>query len=294
MKALVKNGKVTLADVLKPVIETEFDVIIKVEYAGICRTDLNVVNGRIPVAGNRILGHELCGIIVDLTKTVKEKGYKKGDYVSVNPLYMEDTESKMLGVDYDGCFAEFVKVRYTALVKLDDDKLKSPRGAFTEPVAASMGTMSSIRDRHVRICVFGKGRIAELETRILKYNDYTDVEEAFDYSADLTKYDFVVETVPSAIPYIVKHMKPNSTLICKSRVYHQFANIDLNDLIMNNKTVKGVRCSSSDFPLAVKCLEDIRFKVDDMFYEHLFSLKEYQIAFDYAMKPDSKKAFFKI
>ena len=51
----------------KPVIEYDDDVLIKVEYAGLCGTDIHIVQGEF---GNRAiepitLGHEFSGVVVE-------------------------------------------------------------------------------------------------------------------------------------------------------------------------------------------------------------------------------------
>lgn len=100
------------------------DVLIKVRATSICGTDLHIYNwdtwsqGRVK-AVPLIQGHELCGDIVEVGKNVRER--KIGDFVSCeshivdyNGEYYQHglghvaPETKIIGVDRDGSFAEYI------------------------------------------------------------------------------------------------------------------------------------------------------------------------------------------
>lgn len=46
-----------------PTLSPHFNVLVKVHYAGICRTDIGVANGMVAHKDSIILGHEFCGTI---------------------------------------------------------------------------------------------------------------------------------------------------------------------------------------------------------------------------------------
>lgn len=98
-------------------------VLIKVSATAICGTDIHIYNwdpwaqGRIKVP--RIFGHEFCGEVVELGEDVTY--VQLGDFVSVEThvacgrcYYCRSglahicQEVQILGVDRDGCFAEYV------------------------------------------------------------------------------------------------------------------------------------------------------------------------------------------
>jgi threonine 3-dehydrogenase len=102
------------------------DVLVKVEATSICGTDLHIYNwdpwakSRIKVP--RIFGHEFAGYIVETGSDVGPY-LAVGDYVSAEchvtcgTCYQCQTgqkhicrDYKILGVDFDGAFAEYVKV----------------------------------------------------------------------------------------------------------------------------------------------------------------------------------------
>lgn len=64
MRALLKEGgSVRLARVPEPVIAAGDDVLVRVAFAGVCRTDLLVAEGRLPSRDPIVLGHELSGVV---------------------------------------------------------------------------------------------------------------------------------------------------------------------------------------------------------------------------------------
>ena len=134
MKALVwiSDGEVEIRYMAVP-IPAEDEALIKVHSAGICGTDLNILNGKHP-RGKKppiVLGHEMSGRVVDLVK-LKNDTVSLGDRVVVEPLIScgrcyacrkgsrEICENlNLYGVDVQGGFAEFVVVKKQALHKVD-------------------------------------------------------------------------------------------------------------------------------------------------------------------------------
>ncbi|MFH0764950.1 MAG: alcohol dehydrogenase catalytic domain-containing protein [Calditrichota bacterium] len=130
MKAVVKTMPQAGAEYIEvPIPQLRDDeVLIRVHATSICGTDVHIYNwdewsarrigaGRLP----QILGHEFCGEIIDRGRSVE--GLNRGDNVSAEThIYHEfDRQSilgqrhigermKILGVDINGCFAEYIAV----------------------------------------------------------------------------------------------------------------------------------------------------------------------------------------
>jgi threonine dehydrogenase-like Zn-dependent dehydrogenase len=123
MKAAVleEYRKIVWKEVPRPTIAGN-EVLIRVKYAGICGSDQHIFLGefhprtRVPL----IQGHEFAGEIVETGPEVRN--FKQGDRVTVDPIiwcgkcpacerhhYPACTTLKLIGVDLDGGFAEFVK-----------------------------------------------------------------------------------------------------------------------------------------------------------------------------------------
>jgi len=84
MKALCwhGHGDVRVDTVPDPELKSPGDVIIKVTAAGICGSDLHLLDGYMPtMESGDILGHETMGIVVDAGSEVKK--VKKGDRVVI-------------------------------------------------------------------------------------------------------------------------------------------------------------------------------------------------------------------
>lgn len=127
MKAVVKTRPELGAELLeKPMPRPEPDwLIVKVRATSICGTDVHIykwdpwADGRIGAkALPQILGHEVAGEVVEVGPHCKR--IKVGDYISAEThiYHPGDLTSmlgqahvgnrmKILGVDYDGCFAEY-------------------------------------------------------------------------------------------------------------------------------------------------------------------------------------------
>ena len=136
MQAVVKPGSkpgIEIRDVAIPKIGLR-DVLVKVKVASICGTDLHIYNwdrwaqGRIhpPL----IPGHEFCGEVVGYWEEVTS--VKEGDFVSAEMhvacgkcLQCRTGEAhicqfvRIIGVDADGAFAEYVRIPESNIWKLD-------------------------------------------------------------------------------------------------------------------------------------------------------------------------------
>lgn len=80
-----KEKKLNYVKIPIPKIEKDDDVLIKVAYAGICGTDLHIIQGEFP-CNQKVpfsLGHEFSGTVVKVGDKVKS--FKEGDRVSVDP-----------------------------------------------------------------------------------------------------------------------------------------------------------------------------------------------------------------
>lgn len=146
MKALIFEGPddIKLKEVPIPVLE-DGELLVKVKAALLCGTDIRVYRGR-KTKGVRtpsILGHEFAGIVEETGNDVQE--FKKGDAISVAPIIpclkcyycKHDQENICLnrtahGYEYDGGFAEYVKIPAAALKS--GNVYKVPEGISIEDI----------------------------------------------------------------------------------------------------------------------------------------------------------------
>ncbi|MDQ3506396.1 MAG: NAD(P)-dependent alcohol dehydrogenase [Actinomycetota bacterium] len=133
----VPAGSVVVEEVAEPRIENPMDVIVKVGGAGLCRTDIHIVEGQwqpIQDVDNTLLpyiiGHENSGWVEEVGSAVTN--VEVGDTVICHPLMtcglcracragndMQCENGAFPGISQDGGFADLLKTNARAVVKLD-------------------------------------------------------------------------------------------------------------------------------------------------------------------------------
>jgi NAD+-dependent secondary alcohol dehydrogenase Adh1 len=124
----------TVEDVPEPQISGPHDVIVRIGGAGLCRTDLHIIEGqwesRAGVELPYILGHENAGWVHEVGSAVEDLA--PGDTVIMHPLVtcglcracragddMHCAKGDFPGIARDGGMAEFLRTGARAVVKLD-------------------------------------------------------------------------------------------------------------------------------------------------------------------------------
>ena len=132
-ESLSSGAFVTYEDVPDPKIESPTDVIVRIGGAGVCRTDLHVIEGiwrnQVDVKLPYIMGHENAGWVEAMGSAVIV--VKLGDAVICHPLVtsghclacrrgndMQAEESRFPGINADGGYAEYLRTDQRSLVKL--------------------------------------------------------------------------------------------------------------------------------------------------------------------------------
>ena len=129
------HEKLRLADVPEPKIEGPLDVVVKIGGAGVCRTDLHILEGqwaaKTGVALPYTIGHENAGWVHAVGDAVTN--VKPGDKVILHPLitcglcracrFGDDVHcenSQFPGIDTNGGYAEYLKTTARSVVRIDD------------------------------------------------------------------------------------------------------------------------------------------------------------------------------
>ncbi|MDK9760100.1 alcohol dehydrogenase catalytic domain-containing protein, partial [Vibrio sp. D173a] len=133
MKSFIVNGINDYQVVEQDVPSFSDDqVLVRVEYAGICGSDLHIIHGQNPFATYpRITGHEFVGTIEKIGSSVT--GLEVGAKVVVNPVISCGqcrpckigrsnvcTELQVIGVHTDGGFTQFQTVPAANIIALPD------------------------------------------------------------------------------------------------------------------------------------------------------------------------------
>jgi glutathione-independent formaldehyde dehydrogenase len=74
-------GKIEVTDVANPTLKHPTDAILRLTSTALCGSDLHMYEGRTPMPGGRVLGHEPMGVLEEVGSAVQS--FKKGDRVVV-------------------------------------------------------------------------------------------------------------------------------------------------------------------------------------------------------------------
>ncbi|HHT24443.1 MAG TPA: alcohol dehydrogenase catalytic domain-containing protein [Clostridiaceae bacterium] len=151
MKALMKtdkniHGQLCLREVPEPSLTDDHSVKIKVHSAGICGTDVKILNGEHWCNAPVILGHEFSGVVTDIgDKVINVKigdrvVAETGKQICGNCFYCNTNKSLMcdqrlsIGYGVDGAFAEYLVMRDTIVHKIPEN-ISLEEAALCEPTA---------------------------------------------------------------------------------------------------------------------------------------------------------------
>jgi threonine 3-dehydrogenase len=158
------------------------DVLVRVKTASICGTDLHIYGwdrwsqGRIkpPLT----LGHEFCGIVERVGDEVR--AVKPGDFVSaemhVNCGHCHQCRLgqahicknlRIIGIDQDGAFAQFVKIPASNIWKLDA-AIPEHYGAILDPLGNAVHTVLAGPIAGQTVLVTGCGPIGLMSIAVAK------------------------------------------------------------------------------------------------------------------------------
>jgi len=316
MKAAVWYGEnnIKIEQREKPSIK-EGEVLIKVKAVGICGTDLMIYKGKFPRSRPPLIpGHEFTGEVV-ASKNVPSN-LKIGDKVVVNPLISCGrcvackmgfsnvcSKLRLIGVDIDGSFAEFVKASWEKVYKIPSD-FPPETAALVEPAAVAL---HAVRISTCKVgdfvVVLGAGPIGLLVamvariagasqiilTEVLKYRLELAEKLGF-YVIDSSKNnvgekiqkmtkgkgaDVVFDTaaVSQVASQLVSLIRPRGKIVIVG-LYKQPPSVDLLDIIFKEGHLLGSRVYSEvDFEKAVNLITSGKLKIEPLI-THRLSLEE--------------------
>ena len=271
MNALVisRPGAIALADVPRP--DRDGECLIRVRRAGICGTDLQILEGYAGFTG--IPGHEFVGVVEQAPaadsgwigrRVVGEinVGCRRCDWCARG--IKEHCENRdVVGIrQHDGAFAEYVSLPAVNLHQVPDS-MDDDTAVFAEPVAAAcriFEQMSVARD--ARVAIVGDGRMGLLVAQVMKtaapdvtvfgrHEAKLAIARALGLSAELsdargpgsTRFDIVVDVTgrPEGLRRALEIVKPRGTVVMKS-TFHGEAPVATWPVVVDEVTLIGSRC----------------------------------------------------
>jgi L-iditol 2-dehydrogenase len=290
-----------MSEVATPRCTRTDDVRIRVNVAGLCRTDLYVAQGRIPVREPLILGHEFSGTVLEAGSAAP---FAAGERITAIPLLACGScsacaagatcaDPRFLGLDLDGAFADEI-VLPARYVRKVPDALDPRHAAYSEPVAAALALLNAPLPKGGTGFVLGTGRIAMLTERILHNAGFQAVRRVgVDEAAGLSNQaDFVVETEANerALQVMLDMLKPSGIAVLKSRPAMP---VPMNLALAVKKDIRLYAVSYAPFEDAIDLIASGALALDD-FLGDAYPLDGHDEAFAASADGASVKIFFAI
>lgn len=309
-------GKAALEEISIPPV-TETDVEIRVEYVGVCKTDLEILNGTLGYYQNQIAnypivpGHEVSGTVMNLGQTVTH--LKRGDSVVVECIQgcgqcFSCREERPIGCDWrtelgvigrNGGYAEFMVVP-ARFVQPIPPILDLKTSCLSEPLAVVIKGLRRLaeawgnKSKTKKCAVIGAGPIGRLCALVLTHRGHSvtiferdsrrlnDVERNVKSSPsldDLETFDAIIEATgeQSALKTVIENSRAGATLLLLGFPYGS-ENFSFEQIVAYDKTIVGsVGSSPSDFTEALSLLPHLD---TSSFVKTVLPLNDFQKAWD--------------
>jgi NAD+-dependent secondary alcohol dehydrogenase Adh1 len=180
------NTKLQLTDIPEPQISGPLDVIVRIGGAGVCRTDLHILEGQwAEKSGVQLpytIGHENAGWVHAVGSAVSN--VQVGDKVILHPLItcglcracrsgddVHCESSKFPGIDTDGGYAEYLRTTARSVVRIDDSLEPADVAALADAglTAYHAAAKAARALRPGNVCVIiGAGGLGHIGVQVMK------------------------------------------------------------------------------------------------------------------------------
>jgi threonine dehydrogenase-like Zn-dependent dehydrogenase len=269
------------------------EALVQVRLAGICGTDLELVEGYYPFAG--VPGHEFVGEVAAAPGAPEWVGRRVCGELNVvcgrcatcargDRTHCE--RRTVLGIkDRHGAFAERLVLPLENLHPVPDG-VPDEAAVFVEPLAAALRIQEQIAiGPGQRVLVLGPGRLGSLVARSLARTGCALAVAGRREAADLEprSADLVVDSngSPEGLALARRAVRPRGTVVLKS-TYHGEAALNLSPVVVDELTLMGSRCGP--FPSALRALAGREVTVGDLVTAR-YPLSEALAAFAHAAQP---------
>lgn len=290
MRALCFDGTLAVREIAEPAVAPN-EALVRVQLAGICGTDLQIVRG---YGGHKgVLGHELVGVVEQHDdpawigrRVAAEINVGCGTCGACKHGHRNHcAHRRVLGIrDRDGCFAERIAVPFENLHAIPD-RVDDQAAVFVEPLAAAFQILAQVQLRPAsEIAIVGDGRLSLLVAMVLvdhgcrvtvigrharKLALAQNIGACAIAGTDAVprSFDCVVEATGAreGLALAQRVVRPRGTIVLKSTV-HGTSEVALAPIVVDEITVVGSRCGP--FAPAIEALSsgriDPRPLIDDV------------------------------
>ena len=163
------------------------EVVVRVAATAICGTDKHIYHWDPSIQDKvhppRIYGHEFCGFLEDIGPHSGRSDLQPGDYVAAE-MHVVCGEcmqcrtgnghicqkTKIYGLHEDGCFAEFVKVPASNIIRLDPRWVPLEVGAFLDALGNAVHTTQVVDLAGKAVAITGFGPIGAMAAAIAEHS----------------------------------------------------------------------------------------------------------------------------
>ena len=328
--AVLKNDKEMIVSEVPMPTFGPGQVLIRVSWASICGTDLHIYLGEFKdrVKYPRILGHELAGVVESIGSGVHN--IKPGDRVTVDPIVWCNQcpaclngqnnvcqNLKLLGIEYDGGFADYVVAGADKVFKVPDSvALKDAALIELYSVGVHSARKAQIEPGD-RVAILGTGRLGLAVLEVIKQTaaawvcavDTIDnrLKIARKVGADLTinataenpvekilsqtdglGVDRVIECVGTyveiggqegPVEQAVKMSRAGGRIVVMG-LGSQLTPIFWKECVLKELQIAGSRVTMGDYPRAIRLMDLNKFH-PDLLVSEVFELKQLDQAFHF-------------
>lgn len=318
MKALVFDKElIFVKDYPKPMPQNG-EALIKLTYAGICNTDVEITKGYMGFKG--ICGHEFLGIVEEINSQDKTLlGKRVTGEINLGCGSCSDCYNNMqrhcqnrqtLGIyKKDGAFAEYLTLPIENLLEIPEN-VKDEEAILIEPLAAALEILEQVHIKPAdKIAVLGDGKLGLLISLVLSTTqaDLTTIGKHENKLNILNKqgiktkflkevneikcYDIVVDATGSVDGFekAVSLVKPRGIFVLKSTVAAEKP-LNLAPIVIDEITVAGSRCGQ--FKPALRLLQKNVLNLKPLITK-IFNFNQAKEAFDFAQEKGVLKVILK-
>jgi alcohol dehydrogenase len=319
VRALVLESPGTLALRQVSLPSSNGACLIRVVRAGICGTDLQMLEGYAEFQGT--LGHEFVGVVESVGDRADAAWIGKRVVGEINigcgrcglcvTGIKEHCESRsVVGIrTHDGAFADYLALPAANLHEvpgtIDDDA-----AVFVEPTAAACRILEQVAvEPRARVAVLGDGRMGLLVAQVLRtvtadvtvlgrHDEKLRIAHALGLAARGSEdfspnacFDIVVDVTgrPDGLRRATELVRPRGTVILKSTFHGESPPLATWPLVVNEVSLVGSRCGPFDraLDLLARNLIDVKPLIAE-----ILPLEKYAMAFAEARR--SLKVLFRI